>query len=310
MEVGPGQGHVAQRRHLEGEAVLLLPGDCEPPGVLLVRVGRVLAQVGEQAAAHQRAVVAGDAVQPHEQFQPPQLRLAECAVVAAKKVVEAIPGDEGALEGGDGLAQVGEGQGFGRIGKGRCEGLGIARQRPQLVHHRRRVRHAHLDGIEDRLAGLRGQVGRATVPELGDLPAGVEHRRRVAGAELPAGAGGGGQVVHTGRPVEAVAAAAGLGVVDRQSRLVEQPAPQLDADGRVVLRARHGRRQRLDVAQRLAPQPPGILGGQRLGHHHHRQQRRCRGAEGTDSHGRLHGSGRSAHGAGFRTCRPGARGCG
>ena len=142
-----------------------------------------------QGAADQWAVVAAHAVHAHEGLQAALLLFVQCRCIATQEIIETRLAAQGALERGDGLAQVGVTERRFCVGKCRLECRGVLRQCGQFVDHRLFVRHTHFDRIEDRLARLVGQVLGAAIPELRFLPTGVDHRWRVARAYLTLGTG-------------------------------------------------------------------------------------------------------------------------
>ncbi|MBB6064126.1 hypothetical protein HNR76_000652 [Pseudoxanthomonas broegbernensis] len=158
-------------------------------------------------------------------------------------------------------------------GKALPKGLHVAGHAAQRrLHPLRGVVHLHA-GLH-RALGLLHQVGRAAVPELGDVEHRVEHRRRIARPLLPAVADGNGYVVRTAG-ADVVAGVATDDVAARQARIEEQPRAQFDLLGGDGLAAHFA-----DLAgHRLEQDPGGGAQRLRIGRGGRRLRRRGAGGE-------------------------------
>jgi len=188
--------------------------------------------------------VAEDAADGLEQGHAPQLGLAEGGGVAADEaVIGAVRGDQGALEGGQGLGDAVEGDLPVAEGPGEVPAVaGVGGEAPFRLAGAVQV---HFHGVEDGTLGLLLQGRGAAVPEQHRLEGRVPYRRRVARAALPRFPQGGGAPVAAGLGVEVVAGTAGLGALAREAGFVEETFPQGDLGGvaRVVGRLRRLQRQ-------------------------------------------------------------------
>jgi len=130
------------------------------------------------------------------------------------------------------------------IGRGDAIGVGlferclVGGQGGQVLHHGFPVA-AHFHRADDHLLDLRFQGIHPAIPELFEVQAGVEYRRRIDFHGLAVETQGEG--FRVGAPgFEVMAAGTGQCVVDRQARLIEQLAPQLDLGRGELGQRRHG----------------------------------------------------------------------
>ncbi|CUK13187.1 Uncharacterised protein [Achromobacter sp. 2789STDY5608615] len=240
MEVRIGQRHVAQRRHLEVEAVGILAGDGGAAlGLVVGLVRRHQPHLLERVAAHRHAVVARHAAAVLEQRVAGQLLHRQRLVVALEPLVKArVRRHQRFLEGGQRAGHLVDGDvvlaehllEFGAVARNGIEHL-----------HRQFMGGGHFHRIGDRAAGLLAQVLGAAVPELGDVQAGIEHRRRIDRTLLPLVADRRLQVVGAAH-AQVVAGITGDRAGARQARVEEQLLAQLHL-GRVL---DHRRLDRLD----------------------------------------------------------------
>ena len=117
------------------------------------------AELLEQPAADRRPHVAGGAAGVEEGLEPRHLAVGERVVVALEERVEAIGGDEPALERADRAREVVVADGILLVREGRLEQRQIARDRADHGDHLRLARHPHLDRIQHRALRLRLDVG-------------------------------------------------------------------------------------------------------------------------------------------------------
>ncbi|MNP06438.1 hypothetical protein D3C76_984200 [compost metagenome] len=211
MEVGVGQRYVAQGRHLEPADELLLAGH---GAAALGRVaGRVVLDqphllIG--VAADGDPVVAGGAALLLEQLIALQLLRRQRLAIPLQPAIEGgIGGDQGLLEGGDGIGHLVDAKvrfAVDRIEAGAVFGQGVQGLDRQLVGE------GHLQRVGDGARRLLLQILGTAVPELHEVEAGVEHGRRVDRPLLPLVAEGADLVVHSaGRQVVAGVAGDGVG---------------------------------------------------------------------------------------------------
>ena len=242
VQPGAGEGHVAQGGHTPDAPAAVF----QQQGVLVLvgrGVGREMTARGlaaEQAGvAEGRPLVAEDAADGLEQGHAPQLGLAEGGGVAADEaVIGAVRGDQGALEGGQGLGDAVEGDLAVAEGPGEVPAVaGVGGEAPFRLAGAVQV---HFHGVEDGALGLLLKGRGAAVPEQHRLEGRVPYRRRVARAALPRFPQGGGAPVAAGLGVEVVAGTAGLGALAREAGFVEETFAQGDLGGvaRVVGRLR------------------------------------------------------------------------
>ncbi len=120
-------------------------------------------------------------VQPvfRKSCRPARLPVRERVEVSVQEVVETIARPQRPLKGGEGAGGVSEGDRLRLARERRGEGLTVFRCRAEGGLHGGRVRHRHLDGIQERPLGLLLEGPGPPVPELGDVVAGVLHARRV-----------------------------------------------------------------------------------------------------------------------------------
>jgi hypothetical protein len=216
--------------------------------------------------------VARVAIQLEESVQTALFCLTQSVDIAIQEVIETARRYQGTFEGRDGFGNVLVGNGWFVVSKDRGKGLPVLIERANFLHHRVFVGHTHLDRVEDRLLGLLDQVFGASVPELADLPAGIEHGRAVAGADLVSGPGGSRQVIDPGETiVEAVAGGTGLAIVDRQALFKEELLTQLDTFRGISIRTRHGLGQGFKKSVGAPHQQIGIA----RNHNSSRQQQQC-----------------------------------
>jgi hypothetical protein len=98
-------------------------------------------------------------------------------IITLEEIVKPVVGAQGPFERGDSLGEVVVGDRVRLSGERLLEAGDVLLLGLQLLDHRGLARHAHLTRIENRTLGLVFQTLGATIPELGDMEAGVEHRR-------------------------------------------------------------------------------------------------------------------------------------
>ena len=212
--------------------------------IVLVGVLTVEPGLFELCAADARAEVTLRAVEVHEVLQPLLLQVGEGGVVPVEVIVEAVVGDQRALEGSYGFGVVVEGQRVGVIGESSAE-LGLVTGLTQTCDHLVTVLERHFQRIEDRDLRLLLQGGGTTIPELDELEAGIEHGRRVTAAKFTVAAQGQRRAVDAGAIVrQKMTVGAGIVSFCGERLLVEDAFTQRNELGGVVLRAGHGGGQR------------------------------------------------------------------
>ncbi len=240
MEIGGGEGDVAEGGHLEFEVVVSGFRDGFAPEVLGVGVGvdgsHFLIGVGPEEGS----VVAGDAACGDEGLEALQLAGGESGVVALQEFIKAVVGDEGAFEGGDGVGDVVVGDGVFLVRESFGESPLIGAEGFDFADRFCLVGDGHFNGIEDGALGLSFEGGGAAIPELGEMEAGVEDRGGVAASAFTEGSWGGGLVVDAAPLfVHGMAGVAGLGIVCGELFFEEEGFAEFDERFGVLLRTGH-----------------------------------------------------------------------
>ena len=234
MEVRRRDGHIAQAGHLEHMAVFFILGQQVAPQVRFQRVAAGLeviahhAEFLEHIAANVHALVTGNAAVILEALVAVFFLAGQDIGVAQQVLVKPRVGcQQRALVGGQGVLHIGSGD---AIGIGLFERVLVGGQGGQVAHHGIPVA-AHFHRADHHLLDLGLQRVHPTVPELFEVQAGVEYGRGIDLHRFAVKANGEWLVVGAAAG-QLVTARAGQGVVDRQARLIEQLATQLNL-GRV-----------------------------------------------------------------------------
>ncbi|MNH09812.1 hypothetical protein D3C79_692730 [compost metagenome] len=169
--------------------------------------------------------MAGGATLVLEQLITGQLLRRQRLGIPLQPAIEgSIGGDQGLLEGGDGVGHLVDAEV--RLAVNGVEAGAVLGQGVQGLH-RQLVGEGHLQRVGDGAGRLLLQILGATIPELHEVEAGIEHGRRVDRPLLPFVAEGADLIVHpAGRQVVAGVARDGVGL--GQPRLEEQHLAQLD----------------------------------------------------------------------------------
>ena len=205
----------------------------------------VFAHLSEKPAADGGPGVAFDATELDELGEAAFFLGVHGTLVAGKHAVKTSGGDEGALEGRDGLGQIIVSHRITVAGKGAAEGLRITLFMPQLLHDFLRVPDGHFDQVQDGALGLAGEIAGAAIPELPELKAGVNDRGGIPGTEDAGSAFGSGSNVGAGAwgSGEQMTILTSLGLVVGDATLKKEPFAQGDALRGVGFAAGHGRGQ-------------------------------------------------------------------
>jgi hypothetical protein len=189
VEVGCGLGDVLERRHFEDHAVARHVRHADSALVLLVRPRDHGADLLKHGSAHLRAGVARHASHVEEDAQPMLLVCGQRRRRAGEEAVPARRGDQAALEGSDGVADVLQRYGLSVTRERALKHGAVGRDRLQGGHDGLLVGHGHLDRIQDGAGRLLFDGAGAAVPELRDVHGRVVHAGGVATATLSVDAG-------------------------------------------------------------------------------------------------------------------------
>src|SRR3569832_251694 len=252
VEIRRGEGDVAQRGHaplagVRPRADVLVVAEVRLEIDLLVVAARARREPWIEGMARRhigrtgqrRTFVAAHAAEILELLHAGHRFARERGLIAAQVLIErTVRRDEGAFVRGDGLCDVVQGDGI-TAAEHLIELLAITRYLAYAFRGGLLMRHAHLDGIQNRTLRLLFQRRRAAVPKLRAQYGGVPDRRGRTPADLALDA-------HRNRSaVRAVAGnvvtgVTGHGAIDRQARVEKQLFSQCDLGGRGGIVGRRG----------------------------------------------------------------------
>src|SRR5690554_6700950 len=196
VEVGVGQFNVAQGWYLELEAVQVVAGQASDTfSRVLGNVVFIQTHFLEGVATNVNAVVTGSTADALEQLIAFEFLLGDGLVITLEPQVKArIRCYQGFFKLGNGIGNFVDGDFFGVVNL--LEAFHILWNRFNYVDCQL-MGKAHFQRVCNRTASLLLQVGSTTVPELGDVKAGVEHGWRVDRAFLPLVTDGGWNIVSS-----------------------------------------------------------------------------------------------------------------